>query len=329
MRLLFLGGTKFVGRHFVTRALADGHDVTIFNRGRTNPGLFDDVEELHGDRDGGLEPLDGRSFDRVVDVSGHVPRVVKQSAEMLKDATEHYTFISSVSVYADFTTTDIDEDAPLATTPDQGVEEITRDTYGPLKALCEEVVRSTYGHRCTIVRPGIVAGPFDDTDRFTYWCVRGSRDGHMVAPDDPGRPVQFIDARDLSAFTLQLTEETAHGVFNAVGPGVEPLSWERFLEACVAVGRGRAELQWVPEQVLHDAGVKLGRELPLYAPRDLPGFATVDHERAIAAGLEFSPLEHSIQETLKWATEEGREPSVGLTPEREAEILEALRRSRL
>jgi 2'-hydroxyisoflavone reductase len=329
VNLLLLGGTQFVGRHLVEGALAEGHDVTLFNRGRTNPGLFDGVEELHGDRDGGLDSLRDRVFDRVIDVSGYVPRVVRQSAELLRDTTEHYTFISTVSVYADFTRTGIDEDAPLATTPDESVEEVTRDTYGPLKALCEEVVRATYGHRCTIIRPGIVAGPFDDTDRFTYWCLRGARDGDMVAPDEPARPVQYIDARDLAVFVLSLTEERSHGVFNVVGPGREPVGWERFLAACLEVGKGGAELHWVPEQVLSDSDTKLGKELPLYAPRALPGFATVDTDRAIAAGLDFSPLERSIEDTLRWANEEKLEATVGLTAEREAEILEALRRSRL
>jgi 2'-hydroxyisoflavone reductase len=329
VHLLLLGGTNFVGRHLVDRALADGHEVTLFNRGRTNPGLFKDVEELHGDRDGDIDALSDRTFDRVVDLSGYVPRVVKQSVELLKESTEHYTFISSVSVYADFSKTGIDEDAPLGTMPDEGVEEVTRGTYGPLKALCEELVRSTYGHRCTIIRPGVVAGPHDDTDRFTYWCLRASRGDDMVAPDDPARPVQFVDARDLAAFVLRLTRERSHGVFNVVGPAKERLSWERFLDTCLEVGGGGAKLHWVPERVLRDSDTKLGKELPLYVSRSSPGGATVDSDRAIAAGLQFSPLERSIRDTLRWAEEEKLQPSVGLTPEREAELLEALRRSRL
>ena len=329
MHFLILGGTRFVGRHLVERAIADGHRVTLFNRGHTNPGLFDDVEEVHGDRDGDLELLNGRSFDRVLDVSGYLPRVVRQSAELLLDATDHYTFVSSVSVYADFTTTGIDEDSPVATHPDVGTEDITRDTYGPLKALCEEVVRSVYGERCTIVRPGIVAGPFDDTDRLTYWCVRASRGGDFVAPDDGGRPVQFIDARDLAGFTLKASEDSLHGVFNATGPLKDALSWSDFLESCVAVAASDSRPVWVPERVLREADVNLGREVPLYAPLDHPGFATVDSERAIAAGLEFSPLNRTIGDTLRWAREEDHEPGGGMTKGREEEILEALRRSRL
>jgi 2'-hydroxyisoflavone reductase len=329
MHFLILGGTRFVGRHLVEHAIADGHRVTMFNRGQTNPGIFSDVEELHGDRDGDLESLNGRSFDRVLDVSGYLPRVVRQSAELLQESTDHYTFISSVSVFADFTTTGIDEDSPIATHPGVGTEDITRDTYGPLKALCEEAVRSVYGERCTIVRPGIVAGPFDDTDRFTYWCVRASKGGDFVAPGDAGRPVQFIDARDLASFTLRASEDSLHGVFNATGPLKDALSWGDFLESCVEVAASDSRPVWVPERVLRDAGVNLGRELPLYAPLDHPGFATVDCGRAIAAGLEFSPLDRTIEDTLGWAREANHEPIAGMTKGHEEEILEALRRSRM
>ena len=329
MHFLILGGTRFVGRHLVERAIAEGHRVTLFNRGHTNPGIFADVEELHGDRDGDLGSLNGRSFDRVLDVSGYLPRVVRQSAELLQEATDHYTFISSVSVYADFTTTGIDEDSPIATHPDVGTEDITRDTYGPLKALCEEAVRSVYGGRCTIVRPGIVAGPFDDTDRLTYWCVRASKGGDFVAPGDAGRPVQFIDARDLAGFTLKASEDSLHGVFNATGPLKNALSWGDFLGSCIEVSASDSRPVWLPERVLRDAGVNLGRELPLYAPLDHPGFATVDCGRAIVAGLEFSPLDRTIEDTLKWVREAGHEPTAGMTKGREEEILEALRRSRM
>jgi 2'-hydroxyisoflavone reductase len=329
MHFLILGGTKFVGRHLVERAVADGHRVTLFNRGRTNPGIFEGVDEVHGDRDGGLDALNDRHFDRVVDVSGYLPRIVRQSAELLRNATDHYTFISSVSVYADFTTAGIDEDSPIATTPDVGVEDITRDTYGPLKALCEDVVRAAYGERCTIVRPGIVAGPFDDTDRFTYWCVRASEGGEFVAPHSFARPIQFIDARDLAVFSIKASVDSLHGVFNATGPQRDELGWGEFLERCVAVAASDAAPVWVPERVLRDAGVDLGRELPLYGPLDKPGFATVDVDRAVAAGLEFSPLERTIEDTLRWAREDGHELTAGMTRGREKEILEALRRSRL
>jgi len=329
MRLLVLGGTSFVGRHLVERSLTQGHEVVLFNRGRTNPGLFDAAEELHGDRDGGLDGLRGRTFDRVVDVSGYIPRIVRRSAELLKDATQHYTFISTVSVYADFRKTDLDEDSPVATISDESVEDVTDDTYGPLKALCEEVIRSTYGERCTIIRPGFVVGPFDYTDRFTYWCVRASKGGEMVAPDDPGRPIQFVDARDLASFTLNAAENSLHGVFNVTGPSTEMVGWGDLVRVCVAVGGARTEPVWVPERVLVDAGVDLDRDLPLYGPRDMPGYATVNCNRAIAAGLEYSEVDRTVEDTLEWARAERSDLGVGLTPEREKEILEALVRSRL
>jgi len=329
MRLLVLGGTNFVGRHLVERALTEGHDVVLFNRGRTNPGIFNGAEEVHGDRDGDLDGLRGRTFDRVVDVSGYVPRIVRQSAELLRDATEHYTFISTVSVYADFTKTDLDEDSPVATISDENVEDVTDETYGPLKVLCEDVVRSIYDERCTIVRPGIVAGPFDHTDRFTYWCARASKGGEMVAPDDPGRPIQFVDARDLASFTLNAVENSLHGFFNVTGPSTETFCWGDLLKLCVAEGGNRTEPVWVPERVLVDAGADLERDLPLYGPRDMPGYATVNCNRAIAAGLEYSEVDRTVEDTLEWARVERPELTAGMTPEREKEILEALRRSLL
>ncbi len=329
MHFLILGGTQFVGRHLVECALSKGHRVTLFNRGHTNPGLFDDVEEVHGDRDGELELLKGRSFDRVLDVSGYLPRVVRQSAELLRG--QRTTTPSSRPFPSTPTSRPRGSTRthPLRPIPDVGTEDITRDTYGPLKALCEEVVRSVYQQRCTIVRPGIVAGPFDDTDRFTYWCVRVSKGGDFVAPDGAGRPVQFIDARDLAGFTLKASEDSLHGVFNATGPLKDALSWGDFLESCVEVAASDSRPVWVPERVLREADVNLGRELPLYAPLDHPGFATVDSERAIAAGLEFSPLDRTVEDTLRWAQEEDQELSAGMTKGREEEILEALRRSRL
>jgi nucleoside-diphosphate-sugar epimerase len=219
VKILFLGGTQFVGRHMAAHAVERGHEVTLFTRGKTNPGVIAGAEEIHGDRDGGLDGLAGLGFDRVVDVSGYVPRVVRQSAELLVGATDHYTFVSTVSVYGDLSSPGINEDAPLGTLPDETIEDITGETYGPLKVLCENAVHETYGDRCTIVRPGFVVGPLDYTDRFSYWCTRASRGGDMLAPDDPHRPIQFVDARDLASFTVGLTERPTHGYFNATGPG--------------------------------------------------------------------------------------------------------------
>ncbi|MGH2736128.1 MAG: NAD-dependent epimerase/dehydratase family protein, partial [Actinomycetota bacterium] len=199
MRVLVFGGTKFVGRHLVDALLAPGHEVTLFNRGKTDPGLFGGaVEEVHGDRDGGLDSLRGRDWDAVIDVSGYLPRLVGDSARLLAGAVEHYTFISTVSVYRDFSQAGLTEDAPLATLSDESVEEVTYETYGGLKVLCEEVVRAEYGDRCTVVRPHVVVGPHDDTDRFTYWVARTARGGDVLVPGRRDKPVQFVDARDLA-----------------------------------------------------------------------------------------------------------------------------------
>jgi 2'-hydroxyisoflavone reductase len=326
VKILFLGGTQFVGRHMAAHAVERGHEVTLFTRGKTNPGVIADAEEIHGDRDGGLDGLAGLGFDSVVDVSGYVPRVVRQSAELLVGATDHYTFVSTVSVYGDLSSPGINEDAPLGTLPDETIEDVTGETYGPLKVLCENAVHETFGDRCTIVRPGFVVGPLDYTDRFPYWCTRASRGGDMLAPDDPHRPIQFVDARDLASFTVGLTERPTHGYFNATGPA-DPLTWGRFLGACAEVAEGEVKLEWVSEAFLRDRKVDFSTEVPLYAPEDIPGAATVDCGRALAAGLKFRPLASTIEDTLEWMHTEGRQPSVGMSPEREAEILDAWRRS--
>ncbi|MGH2826424.1 MAG: NAD-dependent epimerase/dehydratase family protein [Actinomycetota bacterium] len=335
MRILFFGGTQFVGRHMAERAIERGHEVTLFTRGKTNPGVVAGAEEIHGDRtgrarpdrraNGGLGALAGLSFDRVIDVSGYVPRVVRQSAELLRGIAGHYTFVSTVSVYGDFSSPGITEDSPLRTMPDETVEDVTDETYGPLKVLCENVVHEIYGDDCTIVRPGFVVGPFDYTDRFPYWCARAQRGGDMLAPDDPHRPIQFVDARDLASFTVDLTERPTHGYFNATGPA-SPLTWGRFLDACVEVIGEDTELEWVPKAFLHDREVDFVAELSLYTPEDSPGSATVDCDRAIAAGLEFRALGTTIEDTPAWMRSEERKPSVGMAPEREAEILDAWRR---
>ncbi|MBM3497007.1 MAG: NAD-dependent epimerase/dehydratase family protein, partial [Armatimonadetes bacterium] len=218
VRLLVLGGTVFLGRHLVAEALARGHRVTLFHRGRHGADLFPEAERILGDRDGGLSALADESWDAVVDTSGYVPRVVGAAARMLAPAVGFYVFVSSVSVYADFSPVGMDEDAPLGQMADPSVEEITGETYGPLKALCESEVRSAFGARCAVVRPGLIVGPHDPSDRFTYWPVRCQRGGEVLAPGDPERPVQFIDAGDLAAWIVTMCVRQAGGVFNAVGP---------------------------------------------------------------------------------------------------------------
>ena len=327
MKLLILGGTRFVGRHIVHAAQERGHAVTLFNRGQTNPGLFDDVEQLRGDRDGDLSALDGRRWDAVIDTSGYVPRVVRASAERLAGAVDHYTFISSLSVYDDLSVEGLDESSPVGTIDDPTVEEVTGETYGPLKALCEQVVEEVYGDGGLVIRPGVVVGPHDPTDRFTYWPVRVARGGDVLAPGPPERRVQFIDARDLGVWTVSMVEERRADVYNATGPqgGV---TMDEMLSACRRAAQSDARFVWVDEAFLLEQDVQPWVELPLWlAGEEAVGFGSINVEKAVAAGLRFRPLEETARDTLKWASERSTDHQweAGLSFEREAELLQAWR----
>jgi 2'-hydroxyisoflavone reductase len=318
VKLLVLGGTKFLGRHAVEAALADGHEVTIFTRGRTNPDAFPQAEHLTGDRDGALDALRGRTWDGVVDTSGYVPRVVRQSAELLRDAIGRYVFVSSISVYADFSTP-VTEETPVAQLEDAASEDVQAD-YGALKAACERVVEEVYGDRAACVRAGLIVGPYDPTDRFTYWPRRLAAGGDVLCPGDPGAPVQYIDARDLGAWLVRLALHGPGGTFNATGPA-EPLAFADLLErARWAIGSD-ARLVWVDDDRVLGAGVDPWMELPLWLPGDeYAGMLRADTGRALAAGLAFRPLEETVVDTLAWdRTVAGDRPT--LTLEKEQEIL--------
>jgi 2'-hydroxyisoflavone reductase len=336
MKVLILGGTKFLGRHLAEAALARGHEVTLFNRGQSNPGLFREVEQLRGDRDGGLGALAGRRWDAVVDTSGYVPRVVGASAEALKDAVDTYVFISSQSVYKDFSG-DVNEDSPVGTLADEGVEEITGETYGPLKALSERAAHEAMPGRVMAVRAGLIVGPHDPTVRFSYWTARAARGGEVLAPGDPERPVQFIDARDLAAWVLVSAEARRAGVFNASGPDYR-LTFGRFLEVCGEVGGAAARFTWVDEKFLLDRGVEPWGDLPLWldsAAESHRNFFAADIRRALAAGLAFRPLAETVRDTLAWQQsgeaaplKDGvRMPDTTLKPEREQELLAEWKKS--
>lgn len=328
MRVLVLGGTVFLGRHLVAAALERGHQVTTFTRGRHNPDLFPTVEKLHGDRDGGLEPLSGRRWDAVIDTSGHVPRTVKESAERLSTAVEHYTFISTLAVYAGFPAVPgLDEGAPVRTPADPTIETVGPETLGPLKALCEDAVEAAMPGRALHVRAGLLVGPHDQTDRFTYWPRRAAMGGEVLAPGKPELRVQIIDTRDLAGWILEAMESHRTGVYNATGPA-SPLTLERLLETCRAEAGSDARFTWVDDQFLLSAGVKPRMELPLWMP-GAPGAATVDCRRALAAGLSLRPLAETVRDTLAWDAQRG--PGVplraGLARERETQLLEAWRRA--
>lgn len=324
MRLLILGGTRFVGRHLVLAALARGHQVTLFHRGRTNPGLHDGVERVLGDRDGGLDALANRVFDAVVDVSGYFPRIVGQSARAYADRVGRYLFVSTISVYAEPMAPGANEEAPLLTTDKPGEESLAGSQYGAMKALSEQVVRDTYGERATIVRPGLVIGPHDYTGRFSYWPRRLARGGEVLAPGGPDVPVQAIDARDMAAFMVDLLERDVAGTYHATGPEA-PLTLGAALERIAREVGGDARLTWVAEEFLLEQKVGAWMELPLWVPKADQAFLTLDNARAVAAGLRFRPLEDTARDTLAWerATPATDLPaSSALTPEREAELLE-------
>lgn len=230
MRVLVLGGTQFVGRSFVEEALAAGHEVTLFNRGKTRPDLFPEAERIRGDRGEDLSALAGRSWDAVFDPSCYVPRLARMSAEALGDAAPHYTFVSTLSVYADETVTGQDETGRLATIDDPATEDITGETYGALKVLAENEIGRVYGDRALIVRPGYICGPYDNLDRMPYWLRRVARGGEVLAPESPGFPVQLIDARDIARFALAMAERGAGGVFNLCAPQ-EPFAFGDLLDA--------------------------------------------------------------------------------------------------
>lgn len=327
MKLLILGGTVFLGRHLVEAALAGGHEVTLFNRGQHNPDLFPAAEKLRGDRDGGLSALEGRRWDAVIDTSGYVPRVVRASAEVLAGAADHYTFISSISVYADGAGPWLDENAPVGTLADERVEEITAETYGPLKALCEQAVQAALPGRALIIRPGLIVGPHDPSDRFTYWPCRVARGGAVLAPDRPARLTQIIDARDLAAWTLHMAAERQPGVYNATGPN-DPLTMGRVLEECKSVGSSDASFVWAAEGFLLEQGVVPWTELPLWIPRgasEADDLFTANCRRAFAAGLDCRPLAETIRDTLAWAATRPSDHQwrAGLAAEREGAVLRA------
>jgi 2'-hydroxyisoflavone reductase len=320
VRLLVLGGTKFLGRHAVDSALAAGHNVTIFTRGQTNPELFPEVEHLVGDRDGDLDALAGRSWDGVVDTSGYVPRVVRQSAELLRGAVGRYVFVSSISVYDDFSEP-VDESSPVAQLEDPATEKIM-EAYGALKAACEDVVEEVYGERSARVRAGLIVGPYDPTDRFTYWPRRIALGGDVLGPGKPDAPVQFVDARDLARWLVELAVNGPGGTFNATGPA-EPLTFAQLLERARDAVGSDASVVWVDDQHVLAAEVQPWTELPLWLPGDeYAGMARADIGRALAAGLTFRPVEETVVDTLAWdRSVPGDRPT--LAHDREQEILAA------
>ena len=301
MRILILGGTRFLGRALTEAALGRGDIVTLFNRGKSSPGLYPGLETVIGDRTAGLSALDGREWDAVIDVACYDPVVARRSAEAFADRAGRYVFVSTVSVYASQDTTHAQlEDAPVGQLR-EGME--FPESYGPNKALCEQVVQDVYGDRALVGRPGLIVGPLDRTDRFAYWPRRIARGGRVLAPGDPADRVQFIDVRDLAAWFLDACHAGTGGVYNLTGT---PIPFGGLLDLCKAALYSEAELRWIPSGRLVGAGVDPGMGVPLWiAEPGCEAFNDVDSSRAVAAGLACLPVIDTIRDTLAWDAARG------------------------
>jgi 2'-hydroxyisoflavone reductase len=327
MKILILGGTAFLGPQIVEAARARGHVLTLFNRGKTNPGLFPDIEKLRGDRDGDLKSLEGRAWDAVVDTSGFVPRLVTMSATLLAPNVQQYVFISTISVFAEGLKPNTAEDGPLATMPDASSEEVGK-YYGALKALCETAADKKMSGRAWIVRPGLIVGPGDKSDRFTYWPVRVAKGGEVLAPGDGSDPVQYIDVRDLAAWVVLGVERNLNGVYNATGPA-KKLTMKKMLEEVKTGTGGDAKFTWVATDFLEKNKVAPWSDLPVWVPgrNGEEGFAQINCGKAIAAGLTFRPVAATAKDTLAWykTLPEDRRGKLlaGISVEKERDLLAA------
>lgn len=336
MKILIIGGTKFLGRHLITAALESDHEVTLFNRGKHSSESFESVEQIHGDRNSDLDRLSGRKWDAVIDTCGYLSQSVKASAEALKDAANQYVFISSISAYGDFSEPDFDETAPVAELSEEQQKRagaidpqgeltgpILGEMYGALKVLCEREAETAMPGKVLQVRSGLIVGSFDPTDRFTYWVMRVARGGEVLAPGTPNRYVQMIDARDLSAWIIKMVERNETGIFNVTGNPFE-LTMRAMLEEIKITSGSDAEFTWTSEDFLNQENVGAWGEMPLYLPEsseEMKGFLSANVDKALQAGLEFRPLRETIEDTLDWRKTKTDELKAGIDSEREKELL--------
>ena len=333
LRILILGGTKFIGVHITELALQHGHAVTLFNRGKTNTDLFPDLEHLKGDRDGQIDALKGRKWDAVIDDSGYVPRHVRLSAELLAPNVQRYLFVSTISVYASFAKPNT-EDSPVGKIADESIEKVGDETYGPLKALCEQAAMTALPGRVAVVRPGLIVGPRDPTDRFTYWPARAARGGEILAPDAPSDRIQFIDARDLAAFALKLVEDQTVGTFNAASPpGMftigDLISSSISAADTLVKPNPPPHAEWVPEAFLKTQEIQPWADMPVWFGEsgEYAGASSTSVARALHAGLANRPIQQTVNDTLAWhlqrPAEERAKLSAGVSAEREQKVLSA------
>lgn len=324
MKLLVIGGTRFIGRHLVSEAVARGHEVTLFNRGSL-PAPDGVAEVILGDRDHDLEKLAGSSWDAVIDNVAYFPRQVRELASAVAGRARHYTLVSTVSVYAEQDKPGLNEDSALLELADPESEELTNESYGGLKVLCERELAANFPGRSLVVRPGLIVGPHDPTDRFTYWPARVAMGGAVLAPVGPEMPLQWIDVRDLATWMLDAAEAGLEGTFNAVSQAGRFTIGELLDASLTASGSG-AEVVWAPESFLLEHEVRPFADLPLWIPADGIGFWHTDGSRAIAAGLKVRSVQDTVSATLDWYRSRlDPQLRVGLTREREAQLVDAWR----
>jgi 2'-hydroxyisoflavone reductase len=333
LKILILGGTRFIGLHMTALALERGHTLTFFNRGKTKTDRYPEIERIKGDRNGEIDGLKDREWDVVIDNSGYVPRHVRLSAELLAPKVKQYVFTSSISVYPDFKAPR-DESSPVGKIADETLEKVDGETYGPLKALCEQAVEKALPGRTTIIRPGLIVGPDDNTDRFTYWPARAARGGEFIAPGAPGDPFQVIDVRDLAAFTLDIVENNVTGTYNLVS-NVNEFKFGELTDASIAAAKKQAKpadaprAVFLPAEFLEEQKVEPWSEMPVWLPAkgDEAAFAGTSNKAAVAKGLKITPIRKTVNDTLAWhltrPAEEREKLKAGIAPEKEAAVLAA------
>lgn len=336
LKILILGGTGFTGPFQVRYALERGHKVTVFNRGKTHPGeVPNEVEQLIGDRNGQLDALKNRKWDVAIDNPTSVPVWVRDVGQILKGNVDRYVFISTISVYGDTSKANINEDAPLAKYTGADAMKESRESliaskfqlYGPLKALSEQEAEKWFPKQALIIRPGLIVGPRDESDRFTYWPVRIDRGGEVLAPGAPSDPVQFIDGRDLAEWVIRMVEQRETGIYNATGPD-KMLGVGAMLEGIKSANNSKANFTWVDADFLEAQKVTPWGDMPVWVPPrgEEGGMGRINIQRAMAKGLTFRPLAVTARDTLAWFKSQPAERQklkAGITPEREAEVLAA------
>lgn len=336
MKILIIGGTKFLGRHLIAAMQARNHEVTLFNRGKFSAEEFKNVEQIHGDRNSDLGKLIGKTFDAVIDTCGYLPQTVKASAEFLADKVKQYVFISSASVYADTSKPNYDERAETGKLTDEQKEKfeninlnqelngvVLGESYGALKKLCEEVAENAMPNRVLNVRAGMIVGAFDWTDRFTYWVMRVAKGGEILAPGTPENFVQLIDARDLSEWIIEMIETGENGIFNVTSEPFD-LTFGKMLDEIKTAIDSNVKFIWADEKFLEENNVVPWSEMPFYLPESddtARNFLTMNIDKALAKGLKFRLLKETVLDVLNWRKNQDFEMKTGISAERECELL--------